>query len=117
MELKLENGRYVPAPDGYPATVAGVYELAQRITMKLAARRGAFAPMPNYGSRLYTLPKLPPAARPAALRRFIAEALADESGVTLQSADIAGDNGTMRLTLRFSANAAELTVELGMEEA
>ena len=81
MELKLEQGRYVPGAGGL-LRVTGANEIAQRVMMKLTARRGGFAPLPEYGSALYTLLHT---ARPSeyetAAMQYIAQALADEAGL------------------------------------
>lgn len=116
MELKLENGRYVPAARGL-AEVSGAEELAQRITMKLAARRGKFWPMPQYGSRLYTLISgVRPADRKAAVRTFVAEALADETGVSLKNMEMSIEGDTMYLKLYFIHTEGAFTVETAIRE-
>ena len=60
MELKLIDGDYAADASGGLATVSGIEELAQRVLMKLTARRGSFPLMPDYGSRLYTCPRSSP---------------------------------------------------------
>ena len=52
MELRLKDGKY-DSIGARLCTVSGAEELAQRVMMKLAARRGSFWPLPDYGSRLY----------------------------------------------------------------
>lgn len=105
MELKLEQGRYVPGPGGRPVTVSGPEETAQRVTMKLTARRGGFLPLPEYGSRLYTLLYT---ARPSeyqtAAMQMIAEALADEPNVMVTAVEVfPADGETLRVDVRFTA--------------
>lgn len=103
MEIALENGRYVPADTGGLEEVSGTRELAQRLAMKLAARRGGFAPLPDYGSRLYTLTaSARPSERAAAARQLAAEALADEPDVAVRDAAVTllEDGGAeIRITL------------------
>jgi hypothetical protein len=74
MELRLENGDYVKSGGHTLESVSGTEELAQRLMLRLRARRGGFALRPDYGSRLYTLSGLRPSERetPPGLR---AEAL------------------------------------------
>lgn len=80
MELKLEQGAYVAGPTGRPETVTGAWETAQRVMMRLTARRGGFAPLPDYGSRLYLLPRTAkPSQWETAARQYIAEALTEET--------------------------------------
>lgn len=110
MEIALENGRYVPAEDGGLEEVDGTRALAQRLAMKLAARQGGFAPLPDYGSRLYTLPSAArPSERAALAMKLAAEALADESDVTVRGAEVtAFDDGgaEIRITLETGERGA-----------
>lgn len=116
MELKLENGRYVPDCDGRLSVVTGADELAQRVMMKLAAKRGAFAPRPDYGSRIRTLLTAPPAQRQTLLRGIVYEALADESGLTLTRTSLETEDGVLKIGLEFACTGAGFSVELGLEE-
>ena len=90
MELKLKNGDYLP--DGYGGMVRleGEEALLQRVLFRLTARRGALPFLPALGSRLYQLGRERPAARLAAARQYVAEALAQEpvsvTEVTLRDA-------------------------------
>jgi len=83
MELKLKGGDYVPAADGGLCTVSGVDALVQRAMMRLAARRGGFLPLPEYGSRLHTLAHIKPGERSAAAQQFVAEALEGDSEISV----------------------------------
>jgi len=115
MELKLNDGRYSVC-GGDLATVSGAAELMQRITMKLTARRGKFWPLPDYGSRLYTLvSSVAPRDRDTAIREFVAEALYGES-VNLDSieSDVQGD--TLYLRLGFSYKGGSFTVDTAIRE-
>lgn len=112
MELELNCGKYVPAPWGGLKTVNGQQEKIQRIMMRLAACRGCFAPMPDYGSRLYTLPGLKPSARAAAARQFVHEALEDESGIEIESVDcteLPGGLITVSVALSLSGESVGLS--------
>lgn len=116
MELELRNGQYIPAANGMFREVSGVYELAQRITMKLAARRGAFVPMPNYGSRIYTILKVPAHEREARLREFIYEALSDEQGVKLKKITLSTEAQTLGIWLDFACSEGDFGIELTAQE-
>lgn len=111
MELRLVNGKYVTAAQGGFETVSGSAELAQRIEMKLCARRGGFALMPQFGSRLYLLPAVRASEREAAARQYIAEALADEPQVELDAITLTyvGDS-VLQLELNFSALESEFEI-------
>lgn len=111
MELKLSGGQYVPSAAGGLETVRGENETAQRVLMKLSARRGGFLPLPDYGSRLHTLCRLKPSERAAAAKQFIAEALADERGVSVLEVEYRptdGDEAEINLTLGFSEGEESL---------
>ncbi|MEG1633340.1 MAG: hypothetical protein RR314_04740 [Oscillospiraceae bacterium] len=112
MELALENGKYTASATGRLNTVEGERELCQRLVMKLSARRGGFAPLPDYGSRLHELLRsVKPSEREGAARQFAAEALADEPGVTVESAAVVdkGD-GTAELSLALRVGDGALTL-------
>ena len=116
MELKLENGRYLSSATGL-AEVSGTEELAQRICMKLAARRGKFWLMPDYGSRLYTLISgVKPADREAAVRAYVAEALQDESRVSLNDMSMEVEGDTLYLELFFSCTEGAFSVNTAIRE-
>ena len=78
MELKLENGDYIADGLGGMVRLEGDQALLQRVLYRLSARRGALPFLPTLGSNLYRLGREPLAARSAAARQYVAEALADE---------------------------------------
>ena len=83
MELKLQNGNYVPGGAGGFETVTGAQELLQRVLMKLMARRGALPMIPELGSRLYLLGREKAGQRSAAVQEYVAEALSEEPEIQL----------------------------------
>lgn len=112
MELKLENGRYVPTVQGALERVSGKEELLQRILMKLTARRGGFAAMPDFGSRLYLLGRTLPSERESIAAQYVAEALSDEPGLQLESLRLTDcEDGSAILALRFTADGELLQLE------
>lgn len=112
MELRLKDGKYVSVGARLD-TVSGAHELAQRIAMKLAARRGSFWPLPDYGSRLYRLVNGErPGDRELAVRQYVAEALADEPDVALDSVSISyPEPDTMQLKLYFSWSGGKFSTD------
>ena len=61
--------------------------------------------MPEYGSRLYMLPSMRPSHRENAAKQYIAEALSDETGLTLESLELEeSTQGQLLLTMDFSYN-------------
>lgn len=116
MELKLLDGQYVTGENKAPVTIDGTKELAQRIALKLRVRRGAFLPLPEFGSRLYLLGRVRPSERETAARQYVREALADEEGLSVDSLTLcAGAEGDALLRLSLSLGGAEtLNVETGI---
>ncbi len=102
MEWKLTQGAYVPQGAGL-ATVTGPEEIAQRVVMRLTARRGGFGPLPDYGSRLYTLPAT---AKPSAYRtvamQYVAEALADEPEAVVTDVRVTPVGDTLHIDVDFT---------------
>lgn len=112
MELKLKEGRYVGRGTELE-TVSGTEEVAQRVMMKLAARRGSFWPKPDYGSRLYRLTcGEKPSNREMAVRQYVYEALSDENEVRLEAVTISYPQADiMRIELRFSWSGGSFSTE------
>ena len=108
MELKLAEGRYVYRQNFGLERVSGAEELKQRVLMKLTARRGEFAPLPEFGSRLHTLSRVPASRVESEARRFVAEALAGETELSLGGLSFVPDGrGGGELLLSFSYNGDE----------
>ena len=113
MEIRLDNGEYVTDDLGMTQRVTGNEEILQRVMMRLRARRGAFWPDRDYGSRLWTLGRIPKSQRPNAARQFAAEALADEKDVELLDVSYAetGDGGAqIAVTVGVGGAEAEISV-------
>ena len=114
MELKLQNGDYIPDGVGGLLRVEGREALVQRVLFKLRARRGTFPFLPELGSRLWQLGTLPPAQRQAAAAQFAAEAL-DGEALTVESAELeprAGDSMALTVTCLWRGEALPVTVEI-----
>ncbi|MBQ8263463.1 MAG: hypothetical protein IJV74_00145 [Clostridia bacterium] len=110
MELKLNAGRYIFDGDGKLEELKAGEEKIQRIMCRLAARRGGFYPMPDFGSRLHTLFSMKPSSRPAAARQFVHEALEKETGVEIVEVECneRGDSLLLRLQLSVDGVGTEL---------
>lgn len=112
MEPKLTNGDYVPDGLGSIVRLEGRDALLQRVLYRLTARRGQFPLLPQLGSRLYLLGRLPPAQRPAAARQYAAEALAAaEVTVTDVALSPAGD-GRVNARVSLDYRGTDLSVTL-----
>ena len=113
MELKIRNGDYVPDGVCGLQRVSGTEELLQRVLFLLTARRGGFALLPTLGSRLYLLEREKPGNRQAAAKKYVAEALSGEAGVTVEDVSLVyGEVGFLRVRLRCEGEALELTVPM-----
>lgn len=114
MALKLRDGDYVPDGVGGLRRAEGREALLQRVMLRLTARRGSFPFLPELGSRLHQLGKVPSAQRQAAAAQYAAEALADEA-LTVESAELtAGAGGAMALTVDcvWQGEPLPVTVEI-----
>lgn len=71
--------------------------------MKLAARRGGFALLPAFGSRLYQLGSVRVSERETAARQYVAEALAEEENLVLDNLSVSGiAEGVIRIDTEFT---------------
>ena len=103
MELKLADGKYIRGNYQTLERISEMEELLQRVMMKLKARRGAFIPLPEYGSRLHLLCVEKPSNRTSAARLYVLEALADEKELELNSLELVSDTeGEAKLSLSFT---------------
>lgn len=114
MELELTNGNYVPAADAGLVTRDGYMETVQRLMMRLAARRGGFCPLPEYGSRLHSLLGMKAGDRHGAACRFVHEALAEENAriERVECFDTAPGELEVRVWLDISGSIRELSIRI-----
>ena len=114
MELKIKCRDYVPDGVGGLQRVSGKEELLQRTLFRLTARRGGFALAPTLGSRLYLLGREKPGNRLTAAKKYVAEALDGEMGVTVEDVSLAhdGEMSCLRVKLRYEGEGLELTVPM-----
>lgn len=99
--LQIRNGDYVPDGRGGLRRAEGREDLLERVLFRLTARRGRFPFLEDLGSSLWRLGRVGTAGRQAAAKQYVAEALADEEGLTVET-----------VTLTQEADAAHVTVEL-----
>lgn len=113
--LALRNGEYVPEGDGLQ-TVEGSEALLQRVLMKLTARRGTFLFLEDFGSRLWTLGQLKASERQTAAEQYVAEALSDEAGLTVERVTLTAEgDGRLGLTADLCVGENRLTVEVALQ--
>lgn len=116
MELELRNGDYVPDGVGGLRSAGGREALLRRVLFRLTARRGSFPFWETLGSHLWKLGQVPPAKRQAAAKQYVAEALAEESGLTVEQVELAESDGGATLTafLAYEERPMDVTLELSM---
>ena len=98
MELKIKDRDYVADGAGGLVRVSGWDELLERVLFKLSVRRGSFA-------------------RATAAKQYVAEALADEEGLSVTGVELAEKNGflELRVLLRYENETGEAVVTIGGE--
>ena len=117
MELKIKDRDYVADGAGGLVRVSGWDELLERVLFKLSVRRGSFALMPELGSKLHLLWRGKGERRAAAAEEHVAEALADEEGLSVTGVELAEKGGLLelRVLLRYEGETGETVVTIGGE--
>lgn len=115
--MKIRNRDYVPDGAGGLQHVMGRDELLQRILFRLCARRGAFPFAPTLGSELHLLGREKPANRNAAAKKYIAEALSEENGITVNEVSLEQDGDICLLKVSLLYEGEELALAVPMEGA
>ena len=112
MELKIKDRDYVADGAGGLVRVSGWDEL-----FKLSVRRGSFALAPELGSKLHLLWREKGESRATAAKQYVAEALADEKGLSVTGMELAEKNGflELRVLLRYENETGEAVVTIGGE--
>lgn len=115
MELKLQNGDYLPNGVGGLQRVSGKAALLQRVLFKLTARRGAFPFREELGSQLWKLGQVPSPQRQSVAEQAVAEALADEAGLRVEAVTLTDRaDGVTAVTagLLYGGEPLTVTVEV-----
>ena len=112
MELVLRNGDYVSDGAAGLHRVQGQDALLQRVLFRLSAKRGTFPFWETLGSRLWQLVQLPASARQAAAKQYVAEALAEEQGLSVEDVFLTQNGESADLTAELSYGGARLSVTM-----
>ena len=115
MELKLEQGDYVPDGAGGFETLDGAQALLARVLFRLTARRGQFPFLPEMGSRLWQLGQLAAAQRQSAVEQYVAEALAPEPGLAVEQVTLTesgGGRAQVTASMTWRGERLSVTVEV-----
>ncbi len=110
MELMLENGDYCPDGLGGMTRLSGEDAVLQRVHFRLVARRGAFPLMPTMGSQLYRVLREKPSDRLAAAKRYVCEALEEETELSVESVSLECEGEKILLTVEVNWQGESLTV-------
>ena len=130
MALILRNGDYVPDNKGGFQKAEDAQEVLERILWKLSVRRGSFPFLPDLGSRLHLLGRVPAREREGLARQYVTEAISDEpvnlEDLTRRRQELVeqyqledltlvqeGDRGRLALTLTWQGEPLTATVEVG----
>lgn len=110
--LAMEHGDYIPEGNGL-RTVTGDEAVLQRVLMKLTARRGKFPFWEDFGSQLWRLGTMRAVERQTAAAQYVAEALSDEEGMTVESVTLTPEgDGRTGLTAVLRRGETHLTAEV-----
>lgn len=114
MELKLGNGDYVSDGNGAMVRLTGAEEVLGRVLYRLTARRGGLPFLPELGSRLYLVMRERPSARQALAAQYVAEALREETELSVTGVEWLEQDEGARLTVRldWQGEPLSVTVEL-----
>ena len=111
MELRLENGDYIPDSRGGVVRVSGDEALLQRVLFRLTARRGSYPLMPALGSRLYLLRNEKPSAYQSLACQYAAEALSGLDGLSVTGANVTRNGDRLMVTVELDWQGDLLQVE------
>ena len=115
MGLSLRNGDYVPDGTGGLRRTEGREALLEQVLFRLTARRGTFPFLPELGSRLWQLGQLPAARRQSAAEQYVAEALAEEPGLTVEGValeELPDGRAAVTAELLWEGETLSATVEI-----
>ena len=110
MELKLQNGDYLPDSAGGVEGCAGAEEVLARVLFRQTARRGALPFLPKLGSQLYLVLREKPSARLAAAKQYVAQALAQETDVSVTDVALTDTPQGLEITVKLLWQGKELAV-------
>lgn len=113
MELKLEQGDYVPNGAGGFERLEGAQALLARVLFRLTARRGQFPFLPELGSRLYQLGQEKPSLRESLALQYVTEALSQETDLAVLGTELYEERpGTAVLNAEFEWQGVPLSVQV-----
>lgn len=112
MSILLEQQDYVPDGAGSVISVSGGSAVLSDVLFRLTARRGGFALLPEFGSRMYLLRGEKPSARTSLARQYAVEALADLEDLSVTDARVTMDGTRLIIRVEMVWQGQPLAVEL-----
>ena len=110
--LQIRSGDYVSDGAGGLRRTQGQEALLEQVLFRLTARRGQFLFLEDLGSSLWQLGRVSAAGRQAAAKQYVAEALADEEGLTVESVTLVQESGAAHVTAALTYEGQALSVTL-----
>ena len=114
MEIRIQNGAYIPDGLGGIGRCQGADALLERILFRLTARRGGLPFLPRLGSRLYLLSREPAPQRLSAARLYVAEALAEEAVAITDVILTPEGQGRIRIKVLLEYQGTDLAVSMAV---
>ena len=112
MELKLNDGDYIPDGGGGLSRLSGAEEVLGRVMFRLTARRGGLPFLPGLGSRLWQVWREKPSVRQALAAQYVAEALEEETEVNVTGVEWKDLGQRGEITVYLDWNGKRLTAEV-----
>lgn len=113
MEMRIQNGDFVPDHRGIPQVVDGVEETINRVFFCLCARRGGFALLPGLGSRLREISGSGE-NRDLTAAVMVREALESLDGVQVGEVSTARQGEALTISIRLQLAVGEYEIEVGV---
>lgn len=110
MSIPMEQKDY-GTDGGSVASVRGGNALLSDVLFRLSARRGGFALMPEFGSRMHLLRREKPSVRSALALQYAAEALEELSELAVTGAHVTEEGERLRVRVELSWQGEPLAVE------
>ena len=113
MEMRIQNGDFVPDHRGIPQAADGVEETINRVFFCLCARRGGFAPLPGLGSRLREISGSGE-NRDLTAAVMVREALESLDGVQVGEVSTVRQGEALTVSIQFHIGAGDYELEVGV---
>lgn len=114
-ELLIKNGDYVKNGAGGFEKLSDENAVLERVLYKLTARRGTFPLLPEIGSNLYLLGRLPRKEQQSAAEQYVVQALSDESNLEVTQVLLEGEQEERRLTVFMNYAGEQLSVSMTIQ--